>query len=58
MKLLERLWARVRGKQPSGDGEKDWKTVGQTFRPSGAMGVGPNVPPNYVAPDDEGRPRH
>ena len=56
--LLGRVWARIRGNQASSSPEKDWKTVGETHRPSGAMPIGPNVPPNYVPPGDEGRPPH
>jgi hypothetical protein len=57
-KLLERLWARVRGKQAPPQPEKDWKTVGETFRPSGGFGAGSSAPQNYVPPADEGRPPH
>jgi class 3 adenylate cyclase len=35
--------------------EKDWKTVGKTFRATDALG---GEGPSYVRPVDEGRPRH
>jgi hypothetical protein len=58
-KVLERLraWWR-RGDDQQSDGAKDPTVIGDTHRPSGAMGHGSTVPPNYVPPSDEGRPPH
>ncbi len=44
----------------AGDDKKsdDWKDVGETHRPSGALGHGSSVPPGYVPAADEGRPPH
>jgi len=56
--MIERLrrWTRRRGAERKG---KDaWTEVGQTHRPSGALGHGSSVPPGYVPPADEGRPPH
>jgi hypothetical protein len=55
---LGRLWARLRGSKAPSEPDKDWKTTGQTHRPSGGLGHGSTVPPNYVPPSDEGRPPH
>jgi hypothetical protein len=54
-KALRRLWARLRGTQAPLDVEKDWKTVGKTFRATDALG---GEGPSYVRPMDDGRPRH
>jgi hypothetical protein len=61
--LLDRLraWVRRSGADESGADNKksdDWKDVGETHRPSGALGHGSSVPPGYVPPADEGRPPH
>jgi hypothetical protein len=58
-KILDRLrsWLRRSGDRQS-DGSKDSMAVGDSHRPSGAIGHGSTVPPNYVPPSDEGRPPH
>jgi hypothetical protein len=58
-KILERLrsWWR-RSDDRESDESKDPMAVGDTHRPSGAIGHGSTVPPNYVPPPDEGRPPH
>jgi hypothetical protein len=59
MKILERLRAwRKRRAEGEKDGSKDPMVVGETHRPSGAIGHGSTVPPGYVPPADEGRPPH
>ena len=57
--LLKRLRAWI-GRRGTDDGDRkgDWTQVGETHRPSGALGHGSSVPPGYVPPADEGRPRH
>ena len=41
--------------QAPAEPEKDWKTVGKTFRATDALG---GEGPSYVRPVDDGRPRH
>jgi hypothetical protein len=54
--ILKRIWARLTGtKAPAEPDEKDWKTVGRTFRATDALG---GEGPSYVRPVDEGRPPH
>jgi hypothetical protein len=54
-KVLERLkaWRRKR-RDPATEPDKDWKTVGKTFRASDAV-YDKNLPGSSA---DEGRPRH
>ena len=56
--VLRRAWQRLRGTRASDEPDKDWKTTGETHRPSAGLGHGSSVPPNYVPPADEGRPPH
>jgi hypothetical protein len=57
--MIERLRAWVRRRDAGGKAQSDdWKEVGKTHRPSGALGHGSSVPPGYVPPADEGRPPH
>ncbi|HEU5066168.1 MAG TPA: hypothetical protein VFT86_09900 [Gaiellaceae bacterium] len=58
-KIFERLrtWWRKSDERES-DEHKSPMDVGETHRPSGAIGHGATVPPNYVPPSDEGRPPH
>lgn len=56
--ILKRVWARLTGASGPASPEKDWKTTGETHRPSAGLGHGGSVPPNYVPPVDEGRPPH
>jgi hypothetical protein len=54
-----RAWRKKRGHaQESGQSKDDAMVVGETHRPSGAIGHGSTVPPGYVPPADEGRPPH
>jgi hypothetical protein len=57
--LIERLraWFGRRGTETK-EQKDDWTQVGETHRPSGALGHGSNVPQGYVPPTDEGRPPH
>ena len=59
-KILERIrgWFRRTEATEPGDHSKEPTAVGETHRPSGAIGHGSTVPPNYVPPSDEGRPPH
>ena len=52
-KMLERIraWRRKR-REPSADADKDWKTVGKTFRATDA------VFDKTMPTRDEGRPPH
>jgi hypothetical protein len=54
-KIFERIraWRRIR-KDGSATSDKDWKTVGKTFRASDAV-FDKSLPSSSA---DEGRPRH
>ena len=56
--ILKRLWARLPRTKNLTEPDRDWKTTGKSHRPSGGLGHGSSVPPNYVPPADEGRPPH